>query len=390
MQKSQFNLLKNILSQPTAPFRETHVIKTATDFLTAENIPFFKDPVGNVVVGVTSKSAYLDLISKTNKEPLRLFIAHTDHPGFHGVKWLGNKLLKIKWHGGSPVKHVSGARIWLATEKGLAAEGKLSQVKLSKPGYSIDTATVKISSDNFQPRPPAATRLYGGFKFRSPVWQSGQKLYCHAADDLVGVFCILATAGKVFGRPRAKKNLPFLGLLTRAEEVGFIGAIAHLDLDWLRKARRPILAVSLEASRTLPGAEIGKGPIVRLGDRRTVFSANELQVLTELATQTLKQKHQRRIMDGGTCEATVTTAYGLPTIALSVPLGNYHNQGFEGGADCRKPEGPAPEFVHLDDVDGQLDLCQALMQTDLRWKDPWHGVRERLQKNFQHYQRLLG
>ena len=85
MQKSQFNLFKNILSQPTAPFRENHVITMATDFLTTENIPHFRDPVGNIVVGVASKNAYLDLISKADKEPVRLFIAHTDHPGFHGV-----------------------------------------------------------------------------------------------------------------------------------------------------------------------------------------------------------------------------------------------------------------------------------------------------------------
>ena len=45
-------------------------------------------------------------------------------------------------------------------------------------------------------------------------------------------------------------------------------------------------------------------------------------------------------MDGGTCEATTATVYGYPCVGISVPLGNYHNQCFEGGPDSRGPLGP--------------------------------------------------
>src|SRR5207253_7978983 len=102
---------------------------------------------------------------------------------------------------------------------------------------------------------------YGCFRFRSPVWQEGDLLYTKAADDLVGAFVIAS-----LGMKYRKKNKPFLGLLTRAEEVGFVGAIGHFEQGWLGKARRPVLVISLETSRTLPGAEIGKGPVVRRGD----------------------------------------------------------------------------------------------------------------------------
>ncbi len=73
-----------------------------------------------------------------------------------------------------------------------------------------------------------------------------------------------------------------------------------------------MVGVSLEASRTLPGAVVGKGPVVRLGDRRTVFDAGALKVLSELAERVLPGGHQRRIMEGGVCEATAATVYGLP------------------------------------------------------------------------------
>jgi len=165
--------------------------------------------------------------------------------------------------------------------------------------------------------------------------------------------------------------------------------VGHFELGWLQAARRALVCVSLEASRTLPGAVVGKGPIVRLGDRRTPFHADYLQVLTELAEQVLPQQHQRRIMDGGSCEGSAAMAYGLPTIALAVPLGNYHNQGLEGGPDCRGHLGPAPEFVHLDDVEGQRKLCVALMRGKLPWRDPWKKVKARLKQNYCDYQKQL-
>jgi len=178
-------------------------------------------------------------------------------------------------------------------------------------------------------------------------------------------------------------------LLTRAEEVGFIGAIAHFKLGWLDKATRPVVCISLEASRTLPGAVVGKGPVVRLGDRRTVFNADYLKVLSDLAERMLKGKHQKRVMDGGACEATAATVFGLPAIGISLPLGNYHNQGLEGGPECRAPGGPAPEFVHLNDVENELKLCQSLMLPGLGWTDPWKEQKKLLVKNQNHFSKIM-
>jgi len=211
-------------------------------------------------------------------------------------------------------------------------------------------------------------------------------LYTRAADDLVGVFAIVSTAIDLH---RRNAGAPFIGLLTRAEEVGFVGAVQHFELGWLAAAKRPLVCVSLEASRTLPGARVGKGPVVRLGDRRTPFESGALQVLSEIAEKVLPKAHQRRLMDGGACEATAATAWGLPTVGITLPLGNYHNQGFEGGMDCPRAEGPAPEFVHLDDVNGELKLCRALMASGLSWSDPWQKMRIRLVKNARNYNNLV-
>lgn len=389
MHKVNEALLSGLLSQPTAPFREVHVIRWVTEQLSQRAIPYFIDPIGNIVIGVASLTDYQKLLNKRSNEPVRVFIAHMDHPGFHGVRWVQPNVLRIRWHGGSPTKLLRGSRVWLSTEGGWSGEGILRKVSLHPQGYAIETAEVQISAEQIAARRPGAKALFGGFKFKKPVWKSGSKLYTQAADDLIGVYCIVATALEIFAKSRQKDSPPFIGLLTRAEEVGLVGAVGHFELGYLQAARRPLVCVSLEASRTLPGAVIGKGPIVRLGDRRTPFQADYLQVLSELADKVLPQQHQRRLMDGGSCEGSAAMAYGLPTIAMAVPLGNYHNQGLQGGPECRGPLGPAPEFVHLDDVAGQYKLCVALMRAKLPWGDPWRKVKARLKQNYRDYQHQL-
>jgi putative aminopeptidase FrvX len=385
-------LLGSILSQPSAPFRESHVIAVITHELKARKVPHFQDPAGNLVLGVASRAEYLRLVSTKSSEPVRLYIAHMDHPGFHGVRWRTPRELEVKWHGGSPTACLDGAAVWVADRTGWVAEGHLSEVKLIESGRAIDSAVVLLPE--FDRRDdadaPEAPSLFGGFRFRSTWWQDGDLIYTKAADDLVGAFAITSLAIDLFSKRKKGKAPPFVGLLTRAEEVGFIGAIAHFELGWLKKARRPVMAVSLETSRQLPGAEVGKGPVVRLGDRYTVFSPGPLRVFTELAAKALPGRHQRRVMDGGTCEGTAALVYGLPVIAISVPLGNYHNQSFEGGPDSRGENGPAPEFVSLSDVEGMAELCRQALRPKLPWvQESFKARRGEFKRDLRKYASLM-
>ncbi|MCB0404702.1 MAG: hypothetical protein KDD51_07925 [Bdellovibrionales bacterium] len=376
-------LLNKLFAQHAAPFREAHVRGFLEVELQRHRIPHFVDPVGNLVLGADSESAYKRKVSKRSREPLRFFIAHMDHPGFHGVRWLDKKRLAVKWFGGSPTKDLEGAKVWLADLHTVFGSASLRRVKLLKSGRAIDTAEVVVGPQLAKLPLPDAKSLYGGLSFRAPVWSVGQRLYTKAADDLCGVYCILSLAKHLYRAKKAHEN--FLGILTRAEEVGFIGTIGHLELGWLRDPGRALLNVNLEASRTLPGAEIGKGPIVRLGDRMTVFDPGGIRVMTDLSNKILKGKYQRRIMDGGACEASAVTAYGMRAIGLSVPLGNYHNQNFEGGPDSRAALGPAPEFVDKRDLQGMLKLCVALMQSGLGWRAPWGNTARALKQSLRTY-----
>lgn len=388
MKPAQFQRLQKILSCHTAPFREELVIREVEMQLQQAGVPYFFDQQRNIVVGVASNTAYKKLLNQRSKDPVRVFIAHMDHPGFHGVRWLTPTRLAVKWFGGSPIKHLSGSKVWLGAKHGLLCQARIKKVVLRKDKRAIETAEVVLDKP-LEGKKIAANRLFGGFDFRSSVWQSGKRLYTRAADDLVGVFAILETARQVQAMRKRGNKTAFIGLLTRGEEVGFVGAVAHLESGLLTKASRPVVAISLEASRTLPGAIIGKGPVVRLGDWRTVFDPGALKVLSDLAMKLLPTTHQRRVMDGGSCEATAMTAWGITTIGISLPLGNYHNEGYEGGMDSVAYRGPSPEFVNIDDIDGELKLCKGLMQASLAWNNPWQQQRSRLRKNLKSHQRYL-
>jgi len=381
------HFLDRILSTPSAPFREKLVLEVVEAELAKHKVPHFRDPSGNLVVGVDGPKDYLKLIRQNSKEPIRLFIAHLDHPGFIGARALDSRRMEVTWHGGTPTRHLEGAKVWLATSEGRVGHGKIEKAELTSTGRSIKSAVVELP-ENLHDQKISATRLFGGFEFRAPVWEENRILYTKAADDLVGSFAIASLAIELF-KKKKQSQLPFLGLLTRAEEVGFIGALAHFELGWLKKARRPILAVSLETSRTLPGAEIGKGPVVRLGDKFGVFDAGATHVFTRLAKKLLPETHQKRIMDGGTCEATAAICSGIPAIGISVPLGNYHNQSLQGGPDAAPEHGPAPEFVHLDDIQGLVTLCLGVMKPGLGWDKPFEGMQKEFKSDLRKYERLM-
>ena len=333
--------LRELLAQPTAPYREGAVRAWAVERLASAGVPCCDDPDGNLVVGADSLAGYRRALARRDDGAAVVLVAHMDHPGFHGVRWVAAQQLAVRWHGGGPVRHLDGARVWLSIDGVRELQGVMREPQPARHGHGLRSAVVELAEAP-QPR-PAARRFYGGLAFRAPNWRAGHRLYTRVADDLTGVFAIVESA--ITARRRRPGAPALFGLLTRAEEVGFVGMLAHLEAGWLQRARRPLLCVSLEASRHGPGARLGGGPVVRLG-------------------------------------------HGLPAAGLALPLGNYHNQNLDGGQDAGAAGGPAPEFVDLRDIAGLLTLCWGLAQT--RWlDDPWATTRQRLGQRLRGARRLL-
>jgi putative aminopeptidase FrvX len=173
-------------------------------------------------------------------------------------------------------------------------------------------------------------------------------------------------------------------LLTRAEEDGFVGAIASvLHPKLLKKSDR---IISIETSAAQPVAKQGDGVVLRIGDYTSIFNSAFMFFLHEQAKALSKLdknfKYQRSLMPGGTCEATVFDLYGYTTGAICVPLGNYHNMD-------RKKKKIGPEYVDVNDWKNMVKLFVQLAN-QIHEFDPHFGpLRKRIEKRFKEREKLL-
>ena len=196
----------------------------------------------------------------------------------------------------------------------------------------------------------------------------GELVRIRALDDLAGCVAILAALESL---ARDERPVDVYGVFTRAEEVGLIGARFLAEEGTLPP---DTLVVSLEASRTLPGAAIGEGPVIRVGDASLTFDAEAESVLLKAREDLLERqpgfKAQRQLMSGGTCEASAFRYYGYRTTGVAFPLGNYHNATPEGGV--------AAEYIHIEDFLGGVELIvQAVRSVASRHESrPWRRMRD--------------
>src|SRR5439155_14918185 len=136
-----------------------------------------------------------------------------------------------------------------------------------------------------------------------PAWSiEDGRITARVCDDLLGVAAILACLDELH---RLRPDTAVWGLLTRAEEVGFLGALEAIRLGTVPAGAS---VLSLECSKALPNAPQGGGVIVRVGDRMSVFAPALTEALRMAAESVAKVdltfRFQRKLMDGGACEAT--------------------------------------------------------------------------------------
>ena len=111
--------------------------------------------------------------------------------------------------------------------------------------------------------------------------------------------------------------------------------------------------VCLENSRSFPhDSPIGAGPIVRVGDRLSVFTPELTNRIGDLAAAYAKEnpafRFQRKLMPGGACEATAFASFGIASTCVCLPLGNYHNMEDIDGVAAIATEGAAGVLIGRD------------------------------------------
>ena len=246
---------------------------------------------------------------------------------------------------------------------------------MDHPGFVGEEFLGGVPESYREKKPP--TRDFGAFAMWDlPACEVRDgHIHSRACDDLIGCAAIVALFQEL---DDIKAEATVHGLFTRAEEVGFIGAI---QLAKSGRVPKDVTIVSLEcSSEKSPGAgRMGEGPIVRVGDKTSIFDDAATTALVRAATAA-KLPFQRCLMSGGTCESTAYQLYGYRTAGLCVALGNYHN--------CGPDLTIAPEFVAVEDVAGMVQLMTRV-STHEGPIDPHAVLRERLEKDAEKYRRLF-
>ncbi len=309
-------IAREILSQPTAPFHEARVREAISSLLRpCAHVRLRQDDFGNLIAHYRGAGVG----AGEPAGPRYAFCAHMDHPG-----WVrpddAEALSNPGRHGTEqtdPVRAAVGGMLFFGGVPAELAAANRERV---------------CEFDHF------AMWDLPAYDFRN------DRIYSRAIDDLMGCVTIVATLLELEASGAACECY---GLFTRAEEVGFVGAIAMARESWLRDQR--LTVISLETSSERPPAKMGGGPIIRVGDRTSIFEAAVTAELVQ-AAEVAEVPFQRCLMSGGTCEATAFQLFGVRCGAMCVALGNYHNIG---------PEGKTiePEFVSQADVEGLVALC---------------------------------
>ena len=343
--------LSEISGYPTASFYEARVAAHIMGELERLGLPYQKDDYGNIIA--TYEGA------NSPAKPLAI-IAHMDHPGFEVLDATHGRLLgevrKEYFEQSVKVRVFPAAgHSLLITHQGIL--GRIVGVE----GSGDADLLFQLELESASPKNAFGVWDLPSFELR------GDLAYMWAIDDVVGCAAILLALEEMVER---KSPCRCLGVFTRAEEVGFIGAAA---LAGEKTIPHDAIVVSLETSKALPGAEIGGGPVIRVGDFERTFD-DAAEAVLRAARESLKKENpevkvQRQLMSGGRCEAGVFMLEGYHTTAVALPLGNYHNMGEDMTIQ--------PEYIHLDDLATSVELL--VRAAELTEHDPIPGFRERYQ-----------
>jgi len=319
-----------IAACPTAPCHEDHVRACLLERLRdLPNVTTRVDEFGNL-------HATYDREGK-GREPFRV-VAHMDHPAF--VVSRKGRTPELHFAGGVEEKYFAGKVVTFHNE---TTREVLGRARIKGTAFTEETKRVRIDGAI----PEAATFATWDL---APARCTKRLFISPACDDLAQVALQLALLRRLaLEGARACVH----ALFTRAEEIGFAGALAALKA---KRGLSNIPTLSLETSKARGFAEVEGGPIVRVGDRTSIFDTRITHWL-ESAFRDLQAarpglKFQRLLMGGGTCEATVFQRAGLPTGALCVALNNYHNMG--PGTSIRA------ESISLRDWQGLYDFLHLL------------------------------
>lgn len=337
MPEAFIDIVRRLLPLPTAPYHEHHVIEEVRRFASQRSLSIEADEFGNLSLSVGTPTSGLCLT------------AHLDHPALGLARRESTRDILFEKLGGVPTDLTRDARVLLydtapgrTLPEPIGGGSVTAFLEEGVPGSSTPCPAFRVRVDGDVPD----VELFAVWDL-TPCALEGERIVGRACDDLVGVCVALATLDHCH-----EQGASLSVLLTRAEETGFGGMLAAVEAGGLDAEAAYI---NIECSSYRAGAPLGDGPVIRVGDRRWIFDAGVTAALSCCAEKLTRTQPgfrvQRRLMDGGVCEATPLSRSGRATGAVALPLDNYHNNG---GHHL------LPEAVHLRDAENLVTLLAEL------------------------------
>ncbi len=339
MQDRVLAIARELMPLPTAPFREGAVRGHITGFCKERGIPVARDRMGNLVA----------TYGRDGKNPVLAFSAHMDHPGFIIEADSRRRRTTALFYGGVEASYFKDTPVIVFTDSG-RVHGTVTRIE-PLPDSRAKRAWLQLGGDVQR----GNTTMWDV----TPFSVRRGRLYSRWCDDGAGCVAVLALLDELHRR-RAREKV--LAVFTTAEEAGCHGV---KSVCMRRRVPKSATVIAIEASSELPTARIGDGVVIRAGDRASIFTPAVTAFMTaaaaRLRTSDPAFRYQRKLMDGGTCESTVYSAFGYTNGAVCVPLGNYHNR------NTRRRK-IAAEYVAVDDLANMVRLFLELVGTsaDLR------------------------
>ena len=369
--------LVEFTSIPTASAREHRVASWIERWASARpDIALTRDGAGNITLAIDPRAhPFAD-------GPPIYFTGHIDHPAMVVERIVAPSVLDCSLRGGVAPGYLERARVLVHTEAGEPIPGviteKLESAPAPFPRYLIELEDDHTSANTDAPTDAIAPGDIVAWALPASAIEHDdglELLRTKACDDLAAVHAALEAFDRIREKRAAAQPVRDTRiLLTLAEEVGFIGAIGACRLGTIHPGAR---VIALECSRASIDAPLGAGPIVRVGDRLSVFSpaltaavAKRAEEIAGAPPPSASQKladapawkWQRKLMSGGACEASVFCAFGHEATCVCLPLGNYHNMGDLDAVQAEtntKPPTLAREEIALADYDNLVDLLEA-------------------------------
>jgi len=353
--------LLEVTSLPSVAGKEQRVIAWVNRWLQSRpDLVCTVDAHGNMTIASRTEPS-------RRERPL-YFTAHMDHPGFVVERVVAPDVVEVAFRGGVMDDYFREAPIIIHDSHGATHQARLFGEL--RPGEKPGTFKHSMA----ELLHPTEAIAIGDVA----VWDVGHAevidglVHTLACDDLAALAAAVAAFESL---PLAELDRPVRLLFTRAEEIGFVGAIGACRAGTIPADAR---VIALENSRSFAESPIGGGPIVRVGDRMSIFNPSLTDAIAKRAeelaggssTVTASQKNtelpawkwQRKLMAGGACEASVFCGFGHEATCVCLPLGNYHNmadlEAVQAGAFKGQPR-TAREFIAVSDFEGLVDLLIA-------------------------------